>query len=240
MAGQAVPEGASTKRRRGNNEGSITQRKDGRWEARVSLSDGSRRVLYGKTRKAVHEKLRAALRDVDDGLPLVPQRETLGQLLAQWLEGEVKRTRRPRTYESYCSLVRVHIDPALGRRKLAQLKPQEVQAFLNQKQDSGLSASTVKYLHAILHRALGQAVRWGSIPRNVAALVTPPRIVREEVKTWTPEEAEQARQQLMAKRYGITPVLKLSDTPPHRLTAGAVRRRKRKPSAGTPGCRKAV
>jgi len=189
MAGQAVPEGASTKRRRGNNEGSITQRKDGRWEARVSLSDGSRRVLYGKTRKAVHEKLRAALRDVDDGLPLVPQRETLGQLLAQWLEGEVKRTRRPRTYESYCSLVRVHIDPALGRRKLAQLKPQEVQAFLNQKQDSGLSASTVKYLHAILHRALGQAVRWGSIPRNVAALVTPPRIVREEVKTWTPEEA---------------------------------------------------
>jgi integrase len=179
----------SKRRRRGNNEGSITQRKDGRWEARISLGTGKRHALYGKTRREVQDKLKAALRALDGGQPPVPQRETLGQFLSRWLEDEVKRTRRYRTYESYCSLVRVHIDPALGRRKLALLGPREIQGFLNEKQDDGLSASTVKYLHAVLHRALGQAVRWGLAQRNAASLVTPPRVVREEVKVWTPEEA---------------------------------------------------
>jgi integrase len=53
----------------------------------------------------------------------------------------------------------------------------------------GLSTSTVKYLHAILHRGLGQAYQWGLVPRNVAGLVKPPRIERAEVRPFTPEQA---------------------------------------------------
>jgi len=44
--------------RRGNGEGTITRRKDGRWEARYTVhsADGpKRKVLYGKTRVAVAE-----------------------------------------------------------------------------------------------------------------------------------------------------------------------------------------
>src|SRR4051794_6909352 len=57
------------RRRRGNNEGSITQRKDGRWEARISVNSGKRHVLYGKTRKEVQEKLKLSLRELDSGQP---------------------------------------------------------------------------------------------------------------------------------------------------------------------------
>jgi integrase len=52
-----------------------------------------------------------------------------------------------------------------------------------------LSPSTVKYLHAVLHRALEQALRWGLVARNVAGLVSPPRIEPDEVEAFTPEQA---------------------------------------------------
>ncbi len=175
--------------RRGHGEGTITQRADGRWEARISLPAGKRKTLYGKTRKDVRDKLAAAQRDLANGLTPANNRQQLGPFLDQWLETVVRPTLRPRTYESYQSLARVHIKPALGHRPLAKLEPQELQAFLNAKHTSGLSASTVKYIHAVLHRALGQAVRWGTIPRNAAALVTPPRVVHAEVKVWNPDEA---------------------------------------------------
>lgn len=37
--------------RRGNQEGSITQLSDGRWQARLSLDNGKRKAFYGKTRQ---------------------------------------------------------------------------------------------------------------------------------------------------------------------------------------------
>jgi hypothetical protein len=46
-----------TQRRRGHHEGTIYQRADGRWVAAISLPDGKRRSLYGKTRQAVRERM---------------------------------------------------------------------------------------------------------------------------------------------------------------------------------------
>src|SRR5258706_12068748 len=77
-----------TGRKRGNNEGSIRQRPDGTWEARLTLGDGSgaRKSLYGKTRAEVAVKLAAAKRDLDHGLPVLrDERQTVGQYLTTWL-----------------------------------------------------------------------------------------------------------------------------------------------------------
>jgi integrase len=175
--------------RRGHGEGTITQRRDGRWEARISLGGGKRKTLYGKTRKEARDRLLAAQRDRENGSPVPDQRLKLGQYLDGWLEDAAKPAIRPLTYASYRSMVRLHIKPALGSRPLAKLGPSEVQEFLNHKHASGLSARTVQHLHAVLRRALGQALRWGLVPRNVAALATSPRVVRKEVSVWTPEQA---------------------------------------------------
>jgi hypothetical protein len=57
--------------KRGNNEGSILHRSDGRWMARMTLDDGARETFYGKSRQEVLRLLASALRDRDAGLPIV-------------------------------------------------------------------------------------------------------------------------------------------------------------------------
>jgi integrase len=87
--------------------------------------------------------------------------------------------------------MRLHVCPALGRTKLKDLAPAQVQALYRRKLDGGLSPKTVKYVHTTLHRALKQAVRWGLVPRNVAAAVHPPRARPPEVTPLSPAEARQ-------------------------------------------------
>jgi integrase len=176
--------------RRGHGEGNIKQRADGLWEARISLPGGKRKSLYGKTRREAQDKLRAALRDVDAGLDLAAGPQTVGQFLDRWLADVVRATVRPKTHHSYSQLVRLHIKPTLGQYQLAKLTPQHVQAMLTAKSASGLSPRTVQYIRAVLRRALGQALKWGLVGRNVATLVDPPRSV---IRPVAPLSAKQAR-----------------------------------------------
>jgi integrase len=177
-------------KRRGHGEGSIKQRVDGLWEARISLEGGKRKSLYGKTRKEAQDKLRAALRDIDAGIDLSAGRQTVAQFLDRWLTDSVKPTVRPKTYDSYAQLVRLYLKPDLGHYQLSKLTPQHVQAMMTARTGAGLSPRTVQYIRAILRRALGQALKWGLVSRNVATLVDPPRSVKTPV---SPLAAEQAR-----------------------------------------------
>ena len=58
-----------------------------------------------------------------------------------------------------------------------------------------LSARTVQYTHAVLHRALKQAKRWGMVDRNVTEDVDPPRLRRDEIQLL---DREQTRRWLQA------------------------------------------
>jgi integrase len=177
--------------RRGNNEGSIYKRQDGRWAASVSLLGGKRKALYGKTRAEVAQKMKKAQQSIDSGLPLPSERVTLAAYLEHWLEDSVKQSVRPYTFQSYSMLVHRHIIPELGRIALAKLSPQDVQSLLNHKRESGLSPRTVQYIHSIVRRALGQAERWGMVPRNVARLVSSPHVPQANISPLSPVEAKQ-------------------------------------------------
>jgi integrase len=194
-------------KRRGRNEGSIRRRKDGRWQATVSMGwkngKRARKFLYGETREEVAGKLTRALNAQQQGLPIAGERQTLEQFLDVWLEAAVKGKVRPLTFESYRSYIVTHLKPGLGKKTLARLSPQDVQAFLNaksaEKDDQGnarFAARTVQYMHAVLRRALGQAERWGLVARNVAKLVEA-RVRRQEIE---PLSVEQARLLLEAAR----------------------------------------
>jgi len=181
------------RRKRGQGEGSIYKRKDGRWVGAVNLGyqNGSlkRKYYYGETRAEVSGKLTTALNDLQKGIPIVTERQTISEFLQSWLSDIAKPSIRPKTFKTYSYLVRIHIEPALGRRSLAKLSPQDVQRFLNDKLQSGLSPKTVRHIHATLRCALNVAEKWGLIPRNVATLVSTPRLQKKEVRTFTPEEA---------------------------------------------------
>lgn len=180
-------------KRRGNNEGTITRRKDGRWEARYTAhtADGpKRKTIYGKTRQEVAEKLTKAMADRDRGLVFDSEDLTVGEYLNRWLTDTVRGTVRESTYEANTWAVKTHLEPAFGKVKLTKLTPAHVQGFYRSKLDAGLSPSTVHKLHTVLHKALKQAVRWNMIPRNVTEAVTPPRPAAEEMKPLSREETQ--------------------------------------------------
>jgi integrase len=185
--------GESKKRKRGQGEGSIYKRKDGLWVGAANLGYRSgklkRKVYYGKTREEVQIKLVAALSDMQKGIPITTERQTLAKFLQSWLTEVVKPSVRPKTLKTYNYIVNLHIEPELGRKILTKLSPQDVQRFMNEKLKSGLSARTVRHINDTLRCALNMALRWGLVSRNVATLVGPPRIQRKEIRSFTPDEA---------------------------------------------------
>lgn len=191
-------------KQRGHGKGGIRQRPDGTWEARVS--DGvkmnaagnavrARKSIYGKARAEVVAKLKVALRDQQQGLPLTNERLTVKEFLTTYL-ATIKPGVRPSTYRSYEQNVRLYLIPALGRRPLAKLTPQEVQAFLDakakEKSRTGkpFSAASLQRMRAILRQALGQAEAWDQLPRNVAKLAKPPKGKRRKAKVLSAVQAE--------------------------------------------------
>lgn len=187
-------------RRRGNGEGSIYKRTDGRWVGQylVYTAKGPKyRYIYGKTRQAVAEKLAKAISERDGGLVFDSGKLTVAEYMDRWLRESARNRLRPKTYEDYVGLTRRHIAPALGHVKLKKLTPLHVQQFYGVKLESGLSKRTVEYLHAVLHSALKQAVRWELVPRNVTEAVDPPRPERKERPTF---DLDQARLFLQAAR----------------------------------------
>jgi integrase len=182
--------------KRGNGEGGISRRKDGLYMARYTVhtaAGAKRKAVYGKTRKEAAEKLTKALADRDMGLVLEGENRSLAAFVDGWLDGTVKGSVKATTYESYERLIRCHIKPELGRHKLKTLAPDHVQALYQRKLDSGLAPGTVRQIHSVLSRALDQAVKWGTVPRNVCKATTPPKPDSEEIR---PLDAEQARQLL--------------------------------------------
>jgi integrase len=177
--------------RRGNGEGTITRRKDGRWEARYyvpTVNRTMRKTIYGKTQKEVRDKLTKALSDRIDGIVYDDENMTLGEYLDVWLKGSVYGSVRQSTYDRDTNLANNHIKPMLGGLKLKKLNSAHVQSFYRDQLDSGLSALTVHKMHDILRRSLAQATKWHLVPRNVADTVKPPRPAPKEMHALSAHE----------------------------------------------------
>src|SRR5690348_14479407 len=111
--------------RRGHNEGSLYKREDGRWAGVISVH-GKRKFIYGKTRQEAQRKMNAALRDLEAGLPIASERQSVEQFLHSWLE-MIKPTIEESTWERHRQFCALHIIPKIGRVKLAALTAQQVQ-----------------------------------------------------------------------------------------------------------------
>jgi integrase len=182
---------APAKRRahkRADGEGSISQHASGMWRGRLMVgykADGKPdiREVYGKTQAECRRKLRVLQQQVETGVLTGhgKDRETLAAYLIAWLDGR-KNNLRIKTWDRYRQLITGHISPALGKTKLAALRPDDLKRFYNQKIETGLSPRTVRQMHAILHVALDQALKWGYVARNVVDAVDAPKFERFE---WT-------------------------------------------------------
>ena len=147
-----------------------------------------RRHAYGKTRKETADKLAKMLADRIEGIVYDDENMTVHEYLDRWLKGSVYGSVRQSTYDRDANLIRNHLLPALGGIKLRKLSPAHVQGFYRDRLDYGLSAATVHKMHAILHKALSQALRWHMVPRNVTEAVRPPRPAPKDMHPLSSEE----------------------------------------------------
>ncbi|RFU42750.1 site-specific integrase [Actinomadura logoneensis] len=125
----------SRSRKRANGEGTIYQRKDGRYgfSAYVPTTAGTlKRVQgYGRTHEEARKKLTKLLEQADQGIPVSAESWTLAQYLAYWLEHIVRPERKPKTVQGYEGVIRLYLIPELGNKRLGKLAARDVRAFIS-------------------------------------------------------------------------------------------------------------
>jgi integrase len=189
--------------RRGKNEGNIRKRKDGRWEAALSVGytakgNPKRVSVYGQTRAEVATKLFHLGSKYGKGLLANPDKITVSEFLHQWLEDK-SDTKKPTTVAGYRNAVEKHIVPKLGKVRLQQLQPVHVQNLYRElrrdttdkdgKIQKGLGNS-LRLVHCVLRDAFKRAVKLDIVSVSPISKVDAPSVTRFDGKAWTADQAK--------------------------------------------------
>ncbi|MFF0568447.1 tyrosine-type recombinase/integrase [Streptomyces sp. NPDC004041] len=182
---------AGQRKRNPNGAGTITKRKDGRYQCAVYelQLDGTRarKFAYGKTWQECDTKRRELLAKADQGVPVPTRSAKLSEWLPYLLDNVIKPRRKLSTYDKYESHVRLYLVPLLGSKRLESLAVADVRRFLV-RLEKETTAATAKESHRVLRSALSSACREELITRKVAKLVEPPRTDNRELKPWSLDE----------------------------------------------------
>ncbi|MGW1796260.1 tyrosine-type recombinase/integrase [Streptomyces sp. NPDC001984] len=191
---------ASQRKRNPNGAGTITKRKDGRFQCAVYVlqPDGTRarKFAYGQTWAECDAKRRELLDKVENGIPVPTRSAKLAEWLPYWLDHFIKPNRKRTTYNKYAMHVRLYLVPLLGSKSLETPGPRHVRTFVAEVSRVA-SPATAKEAHRVLRTALTAACREELVTRNAASLVEAPKVPRRDLSPWNLDETlaflEQAR-----------------------------------------------
>jgi len=192
-------------KKRANGEGNIRKRKDGRWEGRYTAGydpETGKRIIknvLGKTQAEVKEKLAAAQQECM-GLDVSRTEEyTVATWLRTWYDLYAQPNIRLATADRYRLMIETYTIPRIGKIKLKKLTSRDLQKLyknlmehgrVNQRSghgNPGLSSTTVRSVHLMLHSAFERAVKERLIPRNPTDDCIAPKVQKVEMKTLRPE-----------------------------------------------------
>ena len=184
-----------TNKIRGRNEGSIYQRTSGKWRAQISTNGKRRSKSFTKKDDALSwlSKMR---NEIDGGLDIDGNNLTVREYVQMWLNSAKSSLQESTSYQ-YELTVRNHIIPNIGHIRLKDLRLITIEGFYGQLLESGIGVRTVRYVHAVLHKALEKAVNYGYIIRNPAHGANLPKYTHAEMNVL---DATQVTQFLIAAR----------------------------------------
>ena len=174
--------------------GSIRQRPNGRWEARLTLGydegTGKRKTLsiYGATQKEVKKKMTEKLRQLDTNTFIADDKRTLAQYLDTWFAEFIEPTQKPYTVTTYRGVIKNHLKPNLGAVRLCDLTTEQVQKMVRKLVKAKLAPKTIKNIMTVLNSALEQAVKAQTLQRNPAKYAKIPAVRVKEIHTFTIQE----------------------------------------------------
>ncbi|GAB3607945.1 site-specific integrase [Humibacter ginsengiterrae] len=201
-----------------NGEGTIRQRTNGSWEARLAYTDDDgatkRLSFYGRTRAAAKVKLDEARRRIEAGSPATDAAMTVSGWVESWISTTLAASaRKPTTKQTFATVLRSYVTPTrLGRITLAKLRPSDVDRWLVDlraftkpvRGDDGkpvtgedgepvtvrrLSDATIRKAYNCLRVVLDGAVRDRLLARNPAAAAEAPAVEHHEARFLTHDES---------------------------------------------------
>jgi integrase len=174
--------------KRGNYEGSVYKRKNSSWRAQISLQ-GQRISKTFKTKSEALTWLRNMQDEVDNGLLFENTKLTLEQFMKDWLVS-IEQNLRYNSFFQYRQITNQYIIPHLGKQKLRDLKSEHIQKMYNDMVQQGRGNRTIQLTHSILHRALEQACKQGSVFRNPDDATIPPKPRQKEMQFLDEEQVQ--------------------------------------------------
>jgi len=187
--------------KRSNGEGSVTKRKDGRWEVDIPVGidpvTGKRKRFraYAKSSTEANAMRIKVLRDLQTGAFIDSENITVGEWLDIWLDTYIKSKVRPNTCDNYSMLIKKHLKPTIGKVSLKKLTTIQIQRLYNEKLMSGrvdgqggLSIRSVEKIHTVLHKALKQALTENRVYRNASEGAVLPTRKQHSIRVLTNEE----------------------------------------------------
>lgn len=167
-------------------------------------SHGRKKQIWRKAESLSDAKrvMREIENELANGTESFENRDTVGEYLDRWLKTSKDKV-SGRTYEDYVGLMRLYVRPVLGTKKLAALRPLDVQDLISGMVAKKLSPRTVRYTHAIFNRAMKRAVKWRLLSSNPAADVDLPKSVRRELNVLTPKQAQAFLKQAHKGKHGV-------------------------------------
>ena len=162
-------------------KGHIRERSAGHWAIVVDLTDkttGKRKRKWhsfaGNKREAQAYCARLVT-EMKDGAYVETDRTSLNDFLDRWERDWAATNVSPKTAERYSELLRMHVRPALGDKRMQAIRAEDLNKLYADLHDK-IAPRTIKHAHRLLHRIFGHANKWGNIKRNVIALVDSPKV----------------------------------------------------------------
>ena len=157
--------------KRSYGDGGIQQRGENSFRLRYYIGGRRYAVTFHGTPKEAKAKLRELLKSGDDGTHIEPTRMTLGDFAEHWLSigcpsSRNKKRVSPRSIERYAQLLRIHVIPEFGEKRLQQLHATEVDRLYDGLEGKGLASPTQHQIHSVLNALLNTAVRKGLLTAN--------------------------------------------------------------------------
>ncbi len=212
-------------KKRANGEGSIRKRSDGRWEGRYTAGyhpETGKRIIknvLGKTQAECKAKLSAALESVK-GIDVSRADEyTVATWLRSWYDIYAKPNIRVATADRYHLMVEQYTIPRIGNIKLTKLTAHDLQKLYKELMENGridrksghgnpgLSSTTVRSLHLMLHNAFERAIKERLIPHNPTEDCIAPKVQKIEMQILPPEHIKDYLE--AADRRGLLPMFYL-------------------------------
>lgn len=188
--------------KRANGEGTISKHPKG-WCGAISLGYDEitgklkRRYVYGKTQKEVLQKLGEAKSEILNDNYVDNNNIMVSSWLDIW-ERDFCNHLKPYTRRSYKYTINNHLKNGFNRVKLQDLKPHQVQRFINSLE---LSPKTVKNIYGVLNKSLNKALELRYIKNNPCNHITLPKLVKPEIRVFSDEELRQIFDALKNHRY---------------------------------------